>query len=335
MKFLEKCIELTKEELRKINGGGYRIEVSQRDTGQDMGSGYMQYLTQIQQTNASIETSEQNNTTPNPAPQPQPSNTSVTTTTEQTTQDSGSTNAETPQQNTPTPTISFNPFNPVIPNFGPEPEEETDPSYSWGQIITPEVRAARMQDYANSIKNTINSKYTGLFDEKGIAITAEDSSMNGDGNYFRLVGCKMEGTSKIASEITGKNISIFDVNNTFDANKDGLMTREEIEAGIKKNLPEGKTLTTDYFEKTLNIDTFADISNMDGVTYILARAEKVHGGQHWIVVEGVSKNEYGQYEFSYNGTSANDAGRRYILGEPIAGQEDFYRVSKIELFNVQ
>jgi len=164
-----------------------------------------------------------------------------------------------------------------------------------------------------------------------------NSSMNGEGNEFSKVGCKMEGTAKLLSEITDSKVDITDVNSKYDTNQDGLMTQDEISNAIKDNLKDGQTLSTDYFEKTLTKDTLDSISQQDGVTYVLGRAENVHGGQHWIVLEGYSINSYGQVEFDYNGTSSNDAGRKYILGTPTAAQQNdnYYSISKIETYTIR
>ena len=160
--------------------------------------------------------------------------------------------------------------------------------------------------------------------------------MNGK-NKYSLVGCKMEGASKILSEIAGKNISISDVNENYDTNEDGLMTQSEITSAIEKNLKEGNTLTADYFEKTLNKSVLDSISRQSGTTYVLGRAENVHGGQHWVVLEGYSINSYGQVQFDYNATSINDSNnnRTYILGNPTSEQTETYRISKIETYTIK
>lgn len=57
MSYLDGCIELTKEELRLVNGGtsDFKIESSLSDNGHEMGNGYMQYKAQIDRTNAEID----------------------------------------------------------------------------------------------------------------------------------------------------------------------------------------------------------------------------------------------------------------------------------------
>ena len=66
----------------------------------------------------------------------------------------------------------------------------------------------------------------------------------------------------------------------------------------------------------------------------MGRAENVHGGQHWVVLEGYSINDKGQVQFDYSGTSTNDTGRNYILGSPEASQKDYYTISKIETYTI-
>lgn len=73
----------------------------------------------------------------------------------------------------------------------------------------------------------------------------------------------------------------------------------------------------------------------------MERAENVHGGQHWIVLEGYSINSNGQVQFDYSsscdGTSKNDVGRNYILGTPTDEQknQNFYSISKIETYTIK
>jgi hypothetical protein len=188
----------------------------------------------------------------------------------------------------------------------------------WGKLTNETAKNSTMQDHATNKE--------------------VDSSMNGN-NEFSKVGCKMEGASKILTEITGKDIDITNVNDEYDTNKDGLMTQTEITSAIEKNLSENQTVTSDYWEKQLTKETLDEIANsQEGTTYVLGRAEDVCGGQHWIVLEGYSINESGQVVFDYNGTSENDArnNRTYILGEPTAEQKanNYYQISKIETYTI-
>ena len=166
--------------------------------------------------------------------------------------------------------------------------------------------------------------------------TEVDKKMNGS-NLFSLVGCKMQAAAKMVSTILGKTFSMEQINDTFDTNKDGLLPRDEIEAGIKQNLPNGKSVKMDYWELSLSKEILdKEIPALGGTTYVLGRAEDVHGGQHWVVLEGYSVNGFGQVQFDVNYTSANDKnfGRTYILGQPNENQTNTHRISKIETFTI-
>jgi len=221
--------------------------------------------------------------------------------------------------------------NVVVKPYNPTPSEPdanltlppTEPiSGSWGQISNEIAKKSTMQDHKDDGLDKMNGK---------------DSE--GNDNQFSLVGCKMEGASKILTEITGQDIDITTVNGSYDTNRDGLMTQSEITAAIEKNLSEEQTLVSDYWEKQLTKEKLDEIANnQNGTTYVLGRAEDVHGGQHWIVLEGYSVNASGQVEFDYNGTSQNDAykNRKYILGELTAEQKanNYHQISKIETYTI-
>ena len=127
-----------------------------------------------------------------------------------------------------------------------------------------------------------------------------------------------------------------DLNKNYDSGKDGLISKEEIGDGIRKNLANNKSVTVDYWEKTLSKETLNSITRKSGKTYMLGRAENVAGGDHWIVLEGYSTNSNGQVEFTYNPTSKNDTGRKFILGDPTPQQKanNYYKINKIETFTV-
>ena len=196
---------------------------------------------------------------------------------------------------------------------------------SWGGIEKgSENEKSTMQDYRNFSENA---------EMNGTSINSDGQE---EGNLFSKVGCKMEGAAKISTEILGTNVDIRDVNSKYDVNKDGLLTQSEIENGIKAGLGKDKTLSTNYYEKTLNKAQLDAISaSKEGTTYMLGRAEGVGGGQHWVVIEGYSINDRGQVQFKFNGTSDNDAGRTYILGKPESGQTNTYTISKIETYMVK
>ena len=196
---------------------------------------------------------------------------------------------------------------------------------SWGGIEAGSANEkSNMQKHEDSSKNA---------EMNGTSINKDGQE---ESNLFSKVGCKMEGAAKISTEILGKNVDITDVNSKYDVNKDGLLTQSEIESGIQAGLGKDKTLSTNYYEKTLNKAQLDAISaSKEGTTYMLGRAEGVGGGQHWVVLEGYSINDRGQVQFNYNGTSKRDAGRTYILGDPESDQTNTYTISKIETYTVK
>jgi len=199
-------------------------------------------------------------------------------------------------------------------------EDDLD-SGNWGDITNFDNDKEYMQSYR---------------DDKSDA--TDDSEMNGDENEYSKVGCKMQGASKIISEILAEDTSISTVNEKCDTNKDGLLTQQEITKYIEGNLDSNKTISIDYWENSLDKKVIDNLSSSDGnsFTYVLGRAENVHGGQHWVVLEGYSVNENGQVQFDYSATSKNDiaCGRTYVLGPVLSEQCETYSISKIETYTV-
>ena len=221
-------------------------------------------------------------------------------------------------------------------NGNEDVSETTNPTINigegdWGNVDS----NSTMQDEFNRDKDPNNPGYVPESD------IMNGGYINNDGEKesyrFSKVGCKMEGASQIASEITDSDISITDVNNNYDTNKDGLLTQQEITNGITSNLKDGQSLSVGNFEETLSAEIVRNIAtSSEGTTYVLGRAEGVAGGQHWVVLEGYSINERGQIEFDYNPTSQNDSrnGRVYVLGEVASDQKNTYTISKIETYTV-
>ena len=185
---------------------------------------------------------------------------------------------------------------------------------SFGYITNKNAKNARMQDYVSD---------------------PEKDKMNGN-MLFSKKGCKMMGFAKILSQITGKTFTIQDINNKYDVGEDGFISKEEVGEGIKKNLAKNKSLIVDYWEKSLTKERLDSITKQAGTTYILGRAENVAGDEHWVVLEGYNTNSSGQIEFTYNPTSINDYGRKFILGEPTPQQKEnnYYKIDRIETFTV-
>ena len=207
---------------------------------------------------------------------------------------------------------------------------QTPNSANWGKLENQDALTMRMQDYRD-YKDVANKK-------NQANINAKDTQMNGS-NSFSLSGCKMCGAAKIASEVAGRKIEMKDdINDKYDANADGYMSLEEVTSAINANVPEGKTLKSDWFEKTLTKEKLDEIAGWDGTTYILGKAENVHNGDpHWVVLSGYSVNNLGQLQFDYSPTSINDTknNRSYILSDPKDGQTNTYKIVKIETFNIQ
>lgn len=99
----------------------------------------------------------------------------------------------------------------------------------------------------------------------------------------------MTAVAKVASQASGTDVGLYDINTKWDANKDGLLTKEEICLGLNNLLDE--QLGDVYDVKTKSVDNptlknLNDIANdTTGITYVLGKAADVHGGEHWVVLE--------------------------------------------------
>jgi len=183
-------------------------------------------------------------------------------------------------------------------------------------------------------------KYQPGIDEK-MNDTKDSDGKVIDENTFSKDGCKMAGAAKIASEITGENVSLLDVNNKFDSNKDGLLTQKEIETGLESLLGEEYDVKSDFWKVQLSPEKLNEISSADdaNTTYVLGKADfgdLNNDGKtdyHWIVLEGWSMNSNGQIQFNYDGTSDNDVGRTYILGESDFNNK-VYGIKEIQTFTL-
>lgn len=145
---------------------------------------------------------------------------------------------------------------------------------------------------------------------------------------FSSSGCLMAGTAKIASEATGKNISLLDINEKCDINKDGLLDYEEISKGLQDILGEDFEVKTDYWQDYLSKEKFEDCAEKGD--YVLARAKiddvnrnNIRDDYHWIVLEGYTTDAQGRLCFTYDGTSDNDAGRKYVYGAEDLEKREF------------
>ena len=170
-------------------------------------------------------------------------------------------------------------------------------------------------------------------DKYGIFTDFLDDSMNGK------EGCKMTAVAKVASQASGTDVGLYDINTKWDANKDGLLTKEEICLGLNNLLDE--QLGDVYDVKTKSVDNptlknLNDIANdTTGITYVLGKAADVHGGEHWVVLEGYSTNSEGTITFNYDGTSDNDGAlnRSYVIGQSNV-DKNIHNIVQIQTFTV-
>ena len=145
---------------------------------------------------------------------------------------------------------------------------------------------------------------------------------------FSSTGCLMAGTAKIASEATGQNISLLDINEKCDINKDGLLDYEEISKGLQDILGQDFEVKTDYWQDYLSKEKFEDCAEKGD--YVLARARiddvnrnNIQDDYHWVVLEGYTTDAQGRLCFTYDGTSDNDAGRKYVYGAEDLEKREF------------
>lgn len=226
-------------------------------------------------------------------------------------------------------------------DVGNEEEKEVDDtsiSLNLGWQKTSDTNSINMYMY----ENTSNDK---------LMNDTKDSSGNVIfENSFSTDGCKMTGAAKIATDLIGKEVKLLEnVNNEFDVNKDGLLTRDEISSGInnlliKQGCNTKKVVSERIDGTSLSKKTFDSIVNSENTIYVLGCYEytyvnkndnSVHNAEHWVVLEGMHSGEYGQYIFSVDGTSKYDNGRTYVYGDIPGIQKDSVRhITKIETFSL-
>ena len=165
---------------------------------------------------------------------------------------------------------------------------------------------------------------------------AKDDAMNG-GYLFSKAGCLMTAVAKVASEKTGEDIPLVEINKKFDKNLDGLLSFYEIQDGFNELLGDDYNIKADFWEDKLSKDKFIAAANEED-TYVLARAYGDYDGDgtkehHWIVLEGFSTDDKGRMVFTYDGTSDNDVGRTYIYGGEPSSKKEFV-IDKIETFRI-
>jgi len=144
------------------------------------------------------------------------------------------------------------------------------------------------------------------------------------------IGCKVTGASQILSTITGNKITPSEV--AEKAYENGNLSQAAIADKIEAN---GLTVTTDYYEKQLNIKTLDKIRESEEITYILGRADVGGGiGEHWVVIENYSVSPNGTITYKVNGTSINDKGRVFTSG-PNNNDKKIGTINRIETYTVK
>lgn len=168
--------------------------------------------------------------------------------------------------------------------------------------------------------------------------TTKDDDGNDVENVFSKKGCMEAAVAKVLSEISGKPILLTDINSDVDVNHDGELSRYEIEKGmdkiLDKELGDIYDVSSDYWETQLTKEKLAELTSADdaNTTYVLGFAPECFGG-HWVVIEGWSTNENGQVVFDYDGTSDNDVGRTYVLGNSDVDNKIF-GIKRIQTYTI-
>ncbi len=164
-----------------------------------------------------------------------------------------------------------------------------------------------------------------------------DGSMNGKKELFSKKGCKMAAGAKIASEITGSEIGLYEVNTVWDTDKNGLLTKDEICKGLDNLLDDKFGDIYDVKASSIDNPTLKNLQSIaddtSGMTFVLGKAADVYGGEHWVVLEGYTANSDGTITFSYAGTSDNDAinNRSYVIGQ---SGKNIHKIVQIQTFTV-
>lgn len=162
-----------------------------------------------------------------------------------------------------------------------------------------------------------------------------NESMNG-GREFSKVGCKMTGASKIQTEVTGIETDPKYINDNFDTNGDGLITRDEITDGIQESLPSNYKVTS----KTINNPTVKDLESIkndeSSLNYMLVKATDVAGGDHWVQGTGYYTNSEGITYIEYSPTSQNDSAknRAFTIDSVPEDSVNVHQVTAIEVYSI-
>jgi len=172
---------------------------------------------------------------------------------------------------------------------------------------------------------------------------------------FSNSGCKVASVAIIIEQAIGKTVDIKEIDE-FDKDRDGLFSTEECLSAFKHYLAEGDDVSVDRYDNDLSVTNgkrfdrkkIEEIAKSDNEVYVIARAQGVCGGSHWVVLKGYDevsvmyKNEKtgyiektNQLRFDYRGSSKNDRNRTYVLGQKVGNQYETYGVDCIEVYNVK
>lgn len=166
-----------------------------------------------------------------------------------------------------------------------------------------------------------------------------DDSMNGKEELFSKEGCKMTAAAKVASQASGTDVGLYEINTNWDTDKNGLLTKEEISLGLNNLLDEKFGDVYDVKTNAIDNPTLENlqdiVENSSGTTYVLGKAADVHGGEHWVVLEGYKANPDGTITFTYDGTSDNDnaLNRSYVIGQSKVN-ENVHNIVQVQTFTV-
>lgn len=166
-----------------------------------------------------------------------------------------------------------------------------------------------------------------------------DDSMNGKEELFSKEGCKMTAAAKVASQASGTDVGLYEINTNWDTDKNGLLTKEEISLGLNNLLDEKFGDVYDVKTNAIDNPTLENlqdiVENSSGTTYVLGKAADVHGGEHWVVLEGYKANPDGTITFTYDGTSDNDnaLNRSYVIGQSKVNG-NIYNIVQVQTFTV-
>lgn len=303
--FLGEFRELTKDELLSVNGGEYGVPTNHLDNA------IWDPINRCWYTGPSKTNASSNPSTSSSNPTASSSYPSASSSYPKTSSAYPATSSGYPSTSSAYPATFSGPGQATYPAT----TGATGTPGSWGQISDADAERIRMQDEMNNGK----------------------SNLMGNKELLSLKGCKMAAGAQLMTQITdGATVTLSEVNKTVDTNQDGKLGKDEIAAALNNRLTDAEVTTSILPADQISIDNIRDSLSKPGTHYLLAKAEGVAGGDHWIILEGSYTNDRGQIEFRYNASSTNDdtKSRHYIIGNPQQGQENFHKIIGLEIYTV-